>query len=188
MCPPVPLPYWLDSLELTTLSVCATFATLYVVRRSGEPWERFGVTRLRLWDFLFFGPLLLLAAETLWRLQCEVLSGFGVVQFEELFAPPTQPVDYGLMAIKHSANALAEEVITRAYLITRFESLLRSRAAAVIVSAALFASYHVYQGAAGLINAMVIGVVFGATYLLLRRIWPLVIGHALYNIRIELAV
>ena len=37
----------------------------------------------------------------------------------------------------------------RAYLITRLERLLSSRWVAVAVTIAVFASYHVYEGAAG---------------------------------------
>ena len=41
--------------------------------------------------------------------------------------------------------------------------------------------------AAGAAYAALFGLVYGSAYLLLRRVWPLAIGHALYNIRLDLA-
>jgi hypothetical protein len=73
-------------------------------------------------------------------------------------------------------------------LITRLEELLQSRGKAVVLAAVAFASYHAYQGVAGVVATFLMGLTFGAAYLGLRRIWPLVIGHALYNIILVLAV
>ena len=88
--------------------------------------------------------------------------------------------------VKYSLSAFAEEVVTRAYLITRLAVLLRSRGEAVLVAAIVFASYHAYQGAFGTAHAFVFGIVYGVAFLATGRLWPLVIGHALYNIRLEL--
>ncbi|MBI3721260.1 MAG: CPBP family intramembrane metalloprotease, partial [Fimbriimonas ginsengisoli] len=91
------------------------------------------------------------------------------------------------MVLGHGASGFAQELVTRAYLVTRFELLLRSRAAAVLLSAALFAAYHGYQSTAAVATAMAVGVAYGVAFLLVRRVWPLAIGHALYNIRLDLA-
>jgi membrane protease YdiL (CAAX protease family) len=90
------------------------------------------------------------------------------------------------MLLKESANGFTEELVTRAYLITRLEVLLRSRMAAVFLSATAFASYHAYQGPAGLVGAFLFGLAFGLAYLGVRRVWPLALGHALFDIHIEL--
>src|SRR5262249_56919425 len=59
------------------------------------------------------------------------------------FAVPATAIDYLLMVPKHAANGFAEELVMRAYLITRLARLLRSDLQSVFLSAFLFASYHV---------------------------------------------
>lgn len=181
-----PPPYWFDALELTVLSGCTVFVTLYLIHRSGEPWGRFGLTRPGRWDVLL-GIGLFLAAEALWLFCCSRVSWDGGPSSGDLFPRPRRPADYALMVLKFGAAGFAEELVYRAYLITRLELLLQSRGAAVLLSGALFAACHAYQGAAGVADKMAFGVAYGVAFLLLRRVWPLAIGHALYNIRIDLA-
>src|SRR5690349_24526534 len=40
------LPYWLDASWATVFSACISYVTLYLIFRSGQPWERFGLTTL----------------------------------------------------------------------------------------------------------------------------------------------
>src|SRR5712664_2604526 len=47
MYPTSPPPYWLDAIHRTGLDACTIFVTLYLIYRSGEPWDRFGLTRRR---------------------------------------------------------------------------------------------------------------------------------------------
>ena len=91
------------------------------------------------------------------------------------------------MVCKFGLSAFSEEVITRAYLITRLSQLFRSPRAAVFVAAIAFTVYHVYWGLLGTVYVFGIGLMFGVAFLLLRRIWPLVISHALFNILLELS-
>ena len=51
-----------------------------------------------------------------------------------------------------------------------------------LLAAVVFSSYHLYQGVLGVIDTFLFGVMYGAAYLALRRIWPLVLGHMLYNV------
>ena len=88
---------------------------------------------------------------------------------------------------KYLIATFAEELVCRAYLITRLEVLLRSRLWAVLLSAGAFASYHAYQGVNGTTFAFLFGVSFGAIYLFLRRVWPLALGHAMYDVLLELS-
>ena len=180
------LPYWLDAVQLTVLSGCTIFVTMYLIHRSGEPWGRFGMPRPSLWDLLL-GLGVFVAAEFLWWFGCGLVAWDSWGTYDYPFSRPQRPVEYPLMVLKYGASAFSEELVTRAYLVTRFEQLLRSRGIAVLVAAALFAAYHGYQGPAGLAYTMALGVMYGGAFLLLRRVWPLAIGHALYNIRLELA-
>ena len=61
--------------------------------------------------------------------------------------------------------ALAEETIFRGYLLLRLLPILRSKTAAVLVSSAIFAVGHGYEGSAGLATVGVMGAVFALIYL-----------------------
>ncbi len=175
-------PFWIEFVSLLAYSACAMYITLYLVFRSGESWERFGITRLRASD-LFLCFVLFLVARIVHVVWWELTGGmetFGVCSF------PSSRLDYALLIVTYGVAGLSEEIITRAYLITRLERLLRSRFLAVLTSAALFASYHLYQGVGGAFYALLFGLAYGGAFLLLRSVWPLAMGHALYNIYLEL--
>lgn len=183
--PNPPASYWLTALTLTGNDGCTIFVTHYLIHRSGEPWQRFGLRRPGFLD-VAGGLVLFLVLRYLWVFGCSLVTWDDV---PSPFAPhphPRQAVDYALMVLTFGVAGFAEELVTRAYLITRLEQLLQSRGAAVLLAAALFASYHAYYGIRGVANTLAMGVVYGVAYLLIRRVWPLAIGHALYNIRIDL--
>jgi membrane protease YdiL (CAAX protease family) len=171
-------PYWADSVYLTVSSISIAFVTLYLIHRGGEPWARFGLGPVTPAD-LFIGFALFLAAEVLWLTE----QALGVdVPIRKFFPLPAVPADYVMMGVKHAANGFTEELVTRAYLITRLEVLLGSRVWAVFWAAVAFTSYHAYQGPSALFGIFILGVVYGVAYLAVRRVWPLALGHALTNI------
>lgn len=79
------------------------------------------------------------------------------------------------------ANALAEELLVVGYLITRLRQLGSGEGAAVLASAVLRGSYHLYQGFGGFIGNLVMGVVFGRVWQRTNRLWPLITAHALID-------
>jgi membrane protease YdiL (CAAX protease family) len=79
------------------------------------------------------------------------------------------------------ANALAEELLVVGYLITRLRQLGSSAGAAVLASAALRGSYHLYQGLGGFVGNLAMGLVFGRVWQRTHRLWPLVSAHALID-------
>jgi membrane protease YdiL (CAAX protease family) len=173
-------PFWLESVYHGFENACIIFAVLYLIYRSGEPWTKFGIKRPLLGDILL-GGLLYLAAVLLWWF----LSSFpdkSLRNPSEFYAPPRLATDYLLMIARFSATAFAEELVTRAYLITRLEFLLRSRVKAVVLSAAIFGSYHLYYGIWGFVDTMMLGLLYGVLYLLIRRIWPFAIGHLILDV------
>ena len=183
--PSPPFPYGLDAIHEIVTSGCTIFVTLYLIHRSGESWERFGMPRPSLWDVLL-GVGLFFAEMPFWFCSALVTWGIGATS-DYQYARLETPTDYALMVPMIGVSAFSEELVTRGYLITRFEQLLRSRGAAVLLSAVLFATYHGYQGVAGLVDTMVAGLVYGVAFLLLRRVWPLAIAHSVYNIWWQLA-
>lgn len=79
------------------------------------------------------------------------------------------------------ANSVAEELICRAYLITRLQRIGLRPVHALIVSSALFASYHIYYGVGGMVDIFAFGLVMGVVFLWTGRLLPVVIAHTLYN-------
>jgi uncharacterized protein len=78
-------------------------------------------------------------------------------------------------------NALFEEMFVCGYIVTAL-SKTRSVLFAVNMSIAIRASYHLYQGALGVITIVPIGLLFAHWYAGTRRLWPLVVAHALIDI------
>jgi membrane protease YdiL (CAAX protease family) len=179
-----PLPYWLDSFQLGVLSACTILVTLYIISRSGESWEHFGLPRPQILD-LPLGGFMLMVALVVWA-RVPPIPDFGFGARSGDYSRPHGAGDHILMVVKYALSAFAEELVTRAYLITRLKVLLRSRGEAVLFAALLFACYHTYQGPVGAIHALVFGLTYGVIFLVIGRVWPLAIGHALYNIRIDL--
>ena len=82
-------------------------------------------------------------------------------------------------------NALLEEVIVVAYLMTRLEQMRWSVPTIIIASSVLRGSYHLYQGIGPFFGNVVMGVVFCLFYLSRwgrRRTMPLVVAHTVLDI------
>ena len=75
---------------------------------------------------------------------------------------------------------ITEEIVFRAYAITRLEQLGWGRWAA-IASALLFASLHLYQGVVAFFGIGAITIVFTLGYRWKRTLLPLMAAHALYD-------
>lgn len=79
-------------------------------------------------------------------------------------------------------NALLEEVVVVGFVVRRLTQLGWPPAAAVGASAAIRASYHLYQGIGGLLGNLAMGVLFAALFLRWGRVMPLVVAHAIIDI------
>ena len=75
----------------------------------------------------------------------------------------------------------------RAYLVPRLRELGLSWVSALLISSALFASYHLYQGAASTAHVFLNGLVLGGVFLLAPRVWPLTLAHTLRNVLLTLS-
>ncbi|AKE42152.1 metal-dependent membrane protease [Corynebacterium kutscheri] len=76
-----------------------------------------------------------------------------------------------------AANAFAEEVVVVMWFITRLRQLGNSVPVAIMYSAILRGSYHLYQGASAGLGNLIMGLIFGFFFYKTGRIWPLIIGH-----------
>lgn len=80
------------------------------------------------------------------------------------------------------ANSLAEEVLVVGYLITRLRQLGSSEGRAVLASAVLRGTYHLYQGVGGFVGNLMMGLVFGRVWQRTNRLWALISAHALIDV------
>jgi len=78
-------------------------------------------------------------------------------------------------------SGLQEEVIMLGYLVTRLRELTWAPWLAIVVSALIRGSYHLYQGFGGFLGNLVMGLVFGYLFLRWRRVLPLVLAHFLMD-------
>jgi membrane protease YdiL (CAAX protease family) len=175
-------PFWRSCLGNIVYSTCTIYVVLYLISRSGDSWARFGLARPRYMDIVI-GSVMFLVGIELWQL---------FPAFRSLDANPpkiqwfsnARRIDLLIAALTFMISAFSEELVTRSYLITRLEELLHSRGQAVVIAASAFGSYHVYQGFQALAAMFVFGLVYGAAYILIRRVWPLAIGHCLISVLI----
>ena len=84
-----------------------------------------------------------------------------------------------LSALRH---AVVEEVIAVGYLMERLRDLRWRVPTAIIASALLRGSYHLYQGIGPFVGNAVMGVLFAWYYHRTRRVMPLVIAHFLLDL------
>jgi membrane protease YdiL (CAAX protease family) len=78
-------------------------------------------------------------------------------------------------------NAVLEEVVLVGYLLHRCRQLGWSDRRAATVSAGLRGAYHLYQGLAGGIGNLVMGLVFARFYQRFGNILPLLVAHAVID-------
>jgi membrane protease YdiL (CAAX protease family) len=95
-----------------------------------------------------------------------------------------------VLVLSATQNAALEEVVVVGYLITRLREIGWETRAAVVGSAVLRGSYHLYQGFGSFVGNAIMGLVFGYFFVTRRRLWflgtgrvlPLVVAHTLLDV------
>jgi membrane protease YdiL (CAAX protease family) len=163
---------------------------LFIIWRSNDPPSRFGLKPFRIGRDLFggiviciglrvahyllwWGLRIVLSRNDYWKL---VHSGIGSGS-----DPPFGAFEFALLAVMCLASGFVQELVMRAYLITRFEELLGSTPIAVLLSTVLFMCYHGYQGTAGVIGVALFGLIQAVIFCLFRRLAPIALAHAVNN-------
>jgi membrane protease YdiL (CAAX protease family) len=177
----------IDSVWSIINSVPVVAVVLYIMYRSELPWSVYGLKRPRLFDVVS-GFCILVATSMLLTILAlplsvawgaDIASDFTESSYEFLY--PSTPTEFIILALMVIAIGVVEEFAMRGYLIPRLEKLLNSTFKSIAVSSLIFASYHLYQGIGAAIWIFFVGVAFGCAFCWLRRIWPLVIAHALMD-------
>ncbi|WP_245713518.1 CPBP family intramembrane glutamic endopeptidase [Nocardia vaccinii] len=151
---------------------------LYLLWRSGFGLRLIGLARIRLRRDVV--PALVLAAVI-------GLPGLGLYLIAHALGLSVTIVPSSLgdhwwrlpaLILSAVANAVAEELIVVAYLITRLRQLDWSPNRSLLASALLRGSYHLYQGLGGGLGNLVMGLIFGGFWQRTNRLWPLIVAHA----------
>ncbi|WP_433081295.1 CPBP family intramembrane glutamic endopeptidase [Dactylosporangium sp. CA-052675] len=79
-------------------------------------------------------------------------------------------------------NGVLEEVVMIAYLLTRLRDLRLGWWTAILLSAVIRGSYHLYQGFGGFVGNLVMGLVFGYFFRRTQRVMPLIVAHSILDI------
>jgi membrane protease YdiL (CAAX protease family) len=177
--PQVPLASQLASIVFGLAPVALV---LHLIRRSGERPEAFGMGSATLVRDGYWGILLGLGVAA---------AGLGlyvaaIALNVNRFVVPVPPLGFWwtvpVLVLGALQNALLEEVVVVGYLIRRLEQIGWGPPVALLGSALLRATYHLYQGWGGFAGNLLLGLAFGFVFLRWRRTWPLVVAHLLVDV------
>lgn len=172
---------WLDlayQLVYTGLDFVAPLLAVYLLRRDHENW-RFGARPVS--DLGWGAGLAALIG----------LPGLALVWGARELGVSAQIVPEALgthwwsvpvLILSALKNGVLEEIVMIAYLLTRLRDLDWHPWAAIVTSAAIRGTYHLYQGFGGFIGNFVMGLIFGWFYQRTKRVVPLIVAHTILDI------
>jgi membrane protease YdiL (CAAX protease family) len=105
--------------------------------------------------------------------------------YKQMVPPPGPDTGlYRLLAVFYLAigAAFSEEILFRGLLRRVFGSGLIGTIFFIVISAALFASVHLYGGPTKLAYALGHGIAFAAIYVITGNLWPLITAHAIIDL------
>ncbi|HUZ26538.1 MAG TPA: type II CAAX endopeptidase family protein [Streptosporangiaceae bacterium] len=86
-----------------------------------------------------------------------------------------------VLLLSAAHDGILEEIVVLAYLLRRLDQLGWTPWKAILLSAVLRGSYHLYQGFGAFVGNAAMGVIFGILYKRWGRCMPMVIAHALID-------
>jgi membrane protease YdiL (CAAX protease family) len=86
-----------------------------------------------------------------------------------------------VLILNAAQDGILEEVLVVGYLLRRLDQMGWAPWRAIVFSAVLRGSYHLYQGFGGFLGNAAMGVIFGYLYRRWGRVTPLVIAHTLID-------
>jgi membrane protease YdiL (CAAX protease family) len=175
---------WLDAiLQLLSIgfALVPVVLVVYLLSSDGEPLRRLGLDGKRSVQAMLTGAGLALMI----GLPGLGLYGLGraigwtahVVPVPEHTYWWTVPV----LILAALENAVVEEVIAVGYLLTRLRDLRWTPWAAIVASAVLRGSYHLYQGFGPAFGNLAMGLIFAWWFQRTKRLLPLIVAHALLD-------
>ena len=153
----------------------------YLLVRSGDGLGSIGLDRTRVWSDLGRGLLLasLVGGTGLALYIAARHLGWNVTLVPTSLGPVWWAIPVLLLAAFE--NAILEETIVLGYLLLRLEQIGMRAAPAVVLSALIRGSYHLYQGFGGFLGNVAMGLLFGWCWLKWRRVMPMLLAHGVID-------
>ena len=86
-----------------------------------------------------------------------------------------------MLVLSAAHDGILEEILVIGYLLHRLDQLGWTPWKAIVFSAVLRGSYHLYQGLGGFLGNAAMGLIFGVLYRRWGRVTPMIIAHALID-------
>ena len=173
------------NLYLIVYALQVSMPLLVILGLARDRWSLFGIVRPKWITDALVGCAICVGIHVFYQFFMSLLPSSMLIQsaFSQIprRAAPEGIVACLLLSVACIASGFAQELVFRGYLIARLERLLRSTSLAVLISTAMFASYHLYMGITPAVGTLADGLVYAVSFCLLRRLWPICVAHALYN-------
>ena len=165
--------------------IALTCLIVYFLWRDGEPlaglgWKGAGLTGESALGAALFLPILY--GDSIIE---KVFEWFGLASNMSRvpqFLSAKGPFEIFLACILVAVVAVAEETIFRGYLMLRLNEVTGSMTAAVIISSAVFALGHGYEGAAGVGAVFILGILLALIYVWRKSLVAPVVLHFLIDL------
>jgi len=95
--------------------------------------------------------------------------------------PETPRETLAFLAIVCPTAGITEELLFRAFVITRLAAITGDAWSATLIAAIGFAFGHTYQGAIGMVSTALIGLGYSVSYLATGSLMPAIAAHTLHN-------
>jgi membrane protease YdiL (CAAX protease family) len=176
--------HWLDLvLQVTgTLEALApVLLVLYLLARSGERASDIGLDDSQPGTDLVRGAVLaaLIGGTGLLFYIAAFHLGFSLNVVPESLPAVWWRIPVLLLSALH--DGLLEEIVVLAYLLRRLDQLGWTPWKAILLSAVIRGSYHLYQGFGAFVGNAALGIIFGILYKRWGRCLPMVIAHTLID-------
>ena len=107
---------------------------------------------------------------------------FTGIQQGPLIIPPSGKLTWTVLIFSCLLTGYLEESFFRFYLLSKFKMIGLDPVKAALVSTAMFAICHIYEGPWGFLNAALCGILLAFIFLRYRSLHGIAISHGLYNI------
>ena len=176
---------WLDlafQLAGIAFGVVPALLALHLLARDGVPARALGVDARRPGGDLARGALLAAVVGVPGLLLYLGAYQLGISATIVPSALPDVWWRIPVLVLSAAMNATLEEVVIVGYLLTRLRQLGWDARWAVLATALLRGSYHLYQGIGAFAGNAVMGLLFGWFFLRTRRLMPLIVAHTLLDV------
>jgi membrane protease YdiL (CAAX protease family) len=174
--------YFYSQIHYIIMDFQVILPLLIIIKLTKEPWSKFGLVR-PIWIVdVILGGAIWFCQKKAYSLVCSLLPFWMLEKSSPYHIRPENIYAFLLVFVSCIISVFLEELFMRGYIISRLEYLLKSSWIAVLISALLFGSLHLYQGVGQAIGTVAIGLVYAIAFCWLRRLWPLCIAHAITNL------